>query len=169
VFLTIDNGRIGSSEPSIRYKLVSSAKDAAFHDPTQISDKALAFWSAVHRRVANKPNLADVMSPQTHSGIIVGRVDVFDEAQGQWRQVLVEDRRATPAEITASRIDVAAWLHSLSQRNRRIAKTLAMGETTTDVARKFNLSRPRVSQLREELKARWEKFHERGQQHAGQI
>ena len=50
MFLTIDNGRIGSSEPSIRYKLVSSAKDAAFHDPTQISDKALAFWSAVHNR-----------------------------------------------------------------------------------------------------------------------
>ncbi len=43
-----------------------------------------------------------------------------------------------------------------------------MGETTTDVARRFNLSRPRVSQLREELKARWEKFHERGQQRAGQ-
>ena len=122
------------------------------------------------RRVANKPRLRDVMSPQAHSadGIVVERLDVFDEGQCQWRQVLVEDRRATPAEIAAARIDVAAWLRSLSPRSRRIAKTLAMGETTTDVARKFNLSRPRVSQLREELKASWEKFHERGQQHAGQ-
>jgi RNA polymerase sigma factor (sigma-70 family) len=118
------------------------------------------------RRVANKPSLRDVMSPPIHSGIVVERLDVFDEVQGQWRQVLVEDRRATPAEIAAARIDVAAWLRSLSPRNRRIAKNLAMGETTTDVARKFNLSRPRVSQLREELKASWEKFHERGQQHA---
>ena len=121
------------------------------------------------RRVANKPRLRDVMSPQAHSadGIVVERLDVFDEGQCQWRQVLVEDRRATPAEIAAARIDVAAWFRSLSPRSRRIAKTLAMGETTTDVARKFNLSRPRVSQLREEFKTSWEKFHERGGQHAG--
>ena len=120
------------------------------------------------RRVANKPSLRDVMSPQAHSayGFAVERLDVYDEQQGEWRQVLVEDRRATPAEIAAARIDVAAWLRSLSPRNRRIAKNLAMGETTTDVARKFNLSRPRVSQLREELKASWEKFHEGGKQRA---
>jgi hypothetical protein len=36
--------------------------------------------------------------------------------------------------------------------------TLAMGETTTDAARKFNLSRPRVSQIRSELKLSWEMF-----------
>jgi hypothetical protein len=120
------------------------------------------------RRVANKPSLGDVMSPQAHSGTVVERLDVFDEVQGHWRQVLVEDRRATPAEIAAARIDVAAWLRWLSPRNRRIAKTLAMGETTTDVARKFNLSRPRVSQLRAELKASWEKFHEGGTQRAVQ-
>jgi hypothetical protein len=121
------------------------------------------------RRVATKPSLRDVMSPQAHSadGIVVERLDVFDEEQCQWRQVLVEDRRAGPAEIAAARIDVAAWLRWLSPRSRRIAKTLAMGETTTDVARRFNLSRPRVSQLRKELRASWEKFHERGQQHTG--
>ena len=119
------------------------------------------------RRVADKPRLRDVLSPKARSGFVVERLDRFDEQECEWRQVLVEDRHATPADIAASRIDVAAWLHSLSQRNRRIAKTLAMGETTTDVARKFNLSRPRVSQLREELKTSWKKFHERGQQHAG--
>jgi hypothetical protein len=48
VFLAIEYGRIGSSEPNIRYELASSAKDAASHDPTQISAQALAFWSAVH-------------------------------------------------------------------------------------------------------------------------
>jgi hypothetical protein len=122
------------------------------------------------RRVADKPRLRDVLSPQARSanGIVVERLDRFDEKQCEWRQVLVEDRRVTPADIAASRIDVAAWLHSLPARNRRIAKTLAMGETTTDVARQFNLSRPRVSQLREELKTSWEQFHERGQRHAGQ-
>jgi hypothetical protein len=122
------------------------------------------------RRVATKPSVRDIMSPQARAanGIVVERLDVFDEEQCQWRQALVEDRHAGPAEIAAARIDVAAWLRSLSRRNRRIAKILAMGETTTDVARRFNLSRPRVSQLREELRASWEKFHERGHQHAGQ-
>ena len=122
------------------------------------------------RRVANKPRLRDVLSPQARSvdGIVVERLDVFDEKQCEWRQVLVEDRHATPADVAAARIDVAAWFRSLSVRSRRIAKTLAMGETTTDVARQFQLSRPRVSQLREELKASWEKFHERAQQHVHQ-
>jgi hypothetical protein len=117
------------------------------------------------RRVADKPRLRDILSPQARSvdGIVVERLDVFDEQQCEWRQVLVEDRHATPADIAAARIDVAAWLRSLSVRNRRIAKTLAVGETTTDAARRFNLSRPRVSQLRDELKTSWEKFHERGQ------
>ena len=119
------------------------------------------------RRVADKPRLRNVLSPKARSGFVVERLDRFDEQECEWRQVLVEDRHATPADIAASRIDVAAWFRSLSMRNRRIAKTLAMGETTTDVAQKFNLSRPRVSQLRGELEASWEKFHERGQQHAG--
>jgi hypothetical protein len=122
------------------------------------------------RRVADKPRLRDVLSPQARSvdGIVVERLDRFDKQECEWRQVLVEDRHATPADIAAARIDVAAWLRSLSQRNRRIAKILAMGETTTDVARRFNLSRPRVSQLREELKTSWEKFHERGGNTVGQ-
>ena len=122
------------------------------------------------RRVADKPRLRDVLSPQVRSvdGIVVERLDQFDEKQCEWRQVLVEDRRATPVDIAAARIDVADRFRSLSVRNRRIAKTLAMGETTTDVARQFQLSRPRVSQLRDELKTSWEKFHERGHQHAVQ-
>ena len=69
------------------------------------------------RRVANKPRLRDVMSPQAYAadGIVVERLDVFDEQKCQWRQILVEDRHATPAEIAAARIDVAAWLRSLSR------------------------------------------------------
>jgi peptide subunit release factor 1 (eRF1) len=122
------------------------------------------------RRVADKPRLRDVLSPQARSvdGIVVERLDVFDEKQDRWRQVLVEDRHATPADIAAARIDVADWFRSLAPRNRRIAKILATGETTTDVAGQFGVSRARISQLRDELKTSWERFHERGQQHCGQ-
>jgi hypothetical protein len=121
------------------------------------------------RQVGTKPKLRDVLSRQAHSadGIIVERLDTFDEEQGEWRAALVEDRHATPADIAAARIDVAAWLRSLSQRNRRIAKTLAMGETTSGAAQRFNVTSARISQLREELKASWERFHEQRQQPAG--
>jgi hypothetical protein len=120
------------------------------------------------RQVGTKLNTRDVLSLQAQStcGIIVERLDTFDEEQGEWRHALIEDRRATPADIAAARIDVAAWLCSLSERNRQIAKMLAMGETTSDAARQFKLSAARISQLRDELKASWERFQEGAQQHA---
>jgi hypothetical protein len=62
VLLAIDNGRIDSSEPNIRYKLASSAKDAASHDPTQISAQALAFWSAVHTFRSDQSGSAAALS-----------------------------------------------------------------------------------------------------------
>jgi hypothetical protein len=120
------------------------------------------------RQIGTKPKVYDVLAPQAQSayGVIVERLDTFDQEQGQWRAALVEDRHATPAEIAAARIDVAEWLRSLSSRDRRIAGRLAMGETTSAVARQFKLSAARISQLREELKTSWQRFHERGRRPA---
>ncbi len=129
-----------------------------------------AIWQVTAgRQVGSKPNLRDVLSPQANAAgeVTVERLDEFDHEQGELRAALIEDRRATPADTAAARIDVAAWLCSLSHRSRRIAMTLAMGETTSVVARQFKVSPARVSQLRAELKASWESFHERGQQQAG--
>ncbi len=89
------------------------------------------------------------------AGNAVESLDTFDDTQGDWRAALVEDRRAGPAEIAAARIDLAGWLRLLSRRNRRIAKSLARGESTGDVARQFHLSAARISQLRTELEASW--------------
>jgi hypothetical protein len=112
------------------------------------------------RRVGSKSNNRDIASPAAKAlGIVIQRLHALDPGRGAWREVLVEDRRATPADTAAARIDLAAWFRSLPPRNRRIAKTLAMGETANEVARRFNLSRARISQLRELLKTNWEKFH----------
>lgn len=112
------------------------------------------------RRVGSEANAGDVLSAQlAKSGrIVVERLDSFDEVEGTWRAALVEDRRATPADMAIARVDVAAWLRSLSRRNRQIAQVLAMGETTGNVARQFNLSPSRVSQLRRHLEASWGQF-----------
>ena len=44
-----------------------------------------------------------------------------------YRQLLVEDRRAGPAETAAARLDFRDWLNALSPRMRQIARALALG------------------------------------------
>ncbi len=111
------------------------------------------------RQPGGRSSMVDVLSRTARfSSGNVESLDTFDDTQGDWRAALVEDRRAGPAEIAAARIDLAVWLRLLSRRNRRIAKSLATGESTCDVARQFHLSAARVSQLRRELEASWRAF-----------
>jgi hypothetical protein len=112
------------------------------------------------RRVGSRLRIHDVSSEYARQkrGLQLERLDEFDRATGDWREVLVEDRRATPAEIAACRIDFAAWFKSLPKDVRRIAKALAAGETTTSAARRFGVSCARISQLRRQLKMSWAAF-----------
>jgi hypothetical protein len=80
------------------------------------------------------------------------------EPSGTWKEVLVEDHRAGPAEVAASRIDIEDWLDELPRLKRGIAETLATGETTSVTARQFNVTPGRVSQIRRELEVDWADF-----------
>jgi hypothetical protein len=112
------------------------------------------------RRVGGRLNVRDVTSRhcQLAKGVRVGRLDHFDRIEQQWMEILIEDRRAGPAEVAATRIDFADWLNGLSERQRRIAQVLATGESTVAAARQFAVSGARISQMRQELKASWEAF-----------
>ncbi len=90
--------------------------------------------------------------------ITVEQLSEFDREQGEWREALLEDRHAGPAEVAASRIDISDWFKSLGRGKHRIAKLLARGESTSNVARMFGLTAGRVSQVRQELKRSWELF-----------
>ena len=109
------------------------------------------------RRVGSRSRSLDVSSPLVCAarGILVERLD---DEQSEWRAALIEDRRASPADTAAARIDVTAWFRALSESHRRIASALAMGETTSEVARLFGLSAARVSQIRCLLYASWQTF-----------
>jgi hypothetical protein len=111
------------------------------------------------RRVGGHLNCDDVMShfAQRRLGIVVERLD-RREPNGDWKEILVEDRSCTPADVAAIRIDFADWLTQLTGRSRKIATTLALGETTKDAANRFELTMGRISQLRGELKRNWERF-----------
>jgi transposase-like protein len=112
------------------------------------------------RRVGGRLNSQDIMSPGASRlhGFTVERFDQKDQQTGVWYEQLVEDRRAGPAAIAAARLDLTAWSRTLSKRNRQIAKALAQGETTCDVAKRFGLTAGRVSQLRMWLREHWERF-----------
>jgi hypothetical protein len=112
------------------------------------------------RRVGCRLNVLDVSSEyaQHSKRFSVGRLDHFHEQEGTWQEVLLEDRKAGPAETAAARIDISDWFDRLPRHKRRVAATLATGETTKRAARKFKVSPGRISQLRRELEDAWRAF-----------
>src|SRR5688572_7132684 len=116
------------------------------------------------RQVGCRLRVRDVMSPyaQRQKGFQLQRLDHFEPIENAWLEVLVEDKRATPAEMAACRIDFAAWLSMLPRRYRQIARLLATSETTGAVARRFGVSSARISQIRGELRTAWNEFQGEG-------
>ena len=139
-------------------RLVELGK-ASLAYPTPLAHYAIAQIHA-GRKVGAKMNVRDVMSEycQRRKNIEVERLDHYDREEDAWREVIVEDRHAGPADTARVRIDFGDWLRSLPTKVRRIAKTLATGERTDETARKFGLSAGRISQLRTELAASWRNF-----------
>ncbi|HUE12566.1 MAG TPA: hypothetical protein VMR25_00255 [Planctomycetaceae bacterium] len=113
------------------------------------------------RRIGSRCNSLDITSPCSCAAkrTTIERLDRFNPRRGEWREVLIEDRTAGPAQTAAARIDWSNWLRSLSGRQRAIACTLASGETTGVAARKFKISQARISQLRTWFRDNWNQFH----------
>jgi len=113
------------------------------------------------RRVGNRLNVRDVLSPygKKQKDIQVERLDRFDKEDDCWVEAVLEDHRTPVPEQAAFRCDFPAWLASLSRRNRRIAVSLSLGHSTSEVAKRFRVSPGRVSQLRREMHQSWDEFH----------
>lgn len=111
------------------------------------------------RRVGGRLNSDDVSSAyaQRRRGHRVVSLDRRDPS-GAWKEILLEDRRTTPAELAASRIDLEDWFDQLPRSKSRIAQALASGESTHETARRHHVTPGRVSQLRRELESDWQEF-----------
>lgn len=159
-------------QEAIANALVAYARLAQQGRADQASASSLARYAVAHywagRRVGAKSNIHDVTSAYCRSqrGVRIESLHHWDKQDQAWREVLVEDKNVTPAELAASRIDVPAWLKSLSPRERQIAELLATGETTSQVANDFGVSRGRISQLRRQLHESWVHFCEPDQEAA---
>ncbi|OAI51291.1 hypothetical protein AYO44_05160 [Planctomycetaceae bacterium SCGC AG-212-F19] len=67
-----------------------------------------------------------------------------------------QDGRCWPIpDQVAFKLDFAAFLRSLSPRDRRIVRFLALGHSGQEAAQKFNLSPGRMSQLRHQWCREW--------------
>lgn len=126
--------------------------------PTPLARYAIAQYRA-GRRLGSRLNVNDIASPycQKRRGVALQSLSRRDE-DGDWEELVVEDKRSTPANVAATRLDFRAWLRRLDRPKRSAAKLLASGATTSDAARQLRLSAARISQLRRELQANWEDF-----------
>ena len=113
------------------------------------------------RRVGGVLNVRDVSSEyaQQRKQHSLQRLDLFNRHAAQWCEVIVEDYQTPIPDQVCFRIDFPEWLSRLRSRDRRVAEALADGDSTGEIARRFGISAARVSQLRRELHASWEKFH----------
>jgi hypothetical protein len=160
--------------PELREDLISETIARAYVDFTRLVERGeldlamptpLARYAIAQirtgRRVGSRLRIRDAMSgyAQFQKNFVVERIDYFDVEDDSWKQIVVQDQRASPADIAACRIDFAAWLRHLTNRVRKIALALARGETTKAVARMFNVTPARISQLRQSLRRNWEAFH----------
>jgi hypothetical protein len=95
------------------------------------------------RRVGIKANINDITSRhcQVQKGVRVKRLDHYDVEDDGWKEILIEDRHAGPAETAIAKIDVGNRLAQLKPEDRAIASFLAMGNRTTETARMFRVSK----------------------------
>lgn len=79
------------------------------------------------------------------------RIDTFEER--------LRDNTQTPVpDQVAFRCDFPAWLKTRSRRDRHLIRAMAAEERTLDLAKRFELSPARISQLRREYLADWNRF-----------
>jgi hypothetical protein len=82
----------------------------------------------------------------------------FERQNGEWIDKLVEDKRASVPDQVAAKLDMRAWFATLTKRMKEIAKDLAFGYSTSEVARKHGVTAGRISQLRRSLEESWAAF-----------
>jgi len=144
-------------------------------DPARAFPSMMASYAVLQvkdgRLVGNRRSSKDILSPraqrkhgfhveslpiatrrsheQVHAKLSVQReLDVFEER-------LHENRRTPVPEQAAFRIDWPEFMRSLTDRDRRLAKFLSLGNSAKRAAEKFRLSQGRVTQLRQGWCREW--------------
>ena len=90
----------------------------------------------------------------------IGNGIEIERQPSNWIDAMVEDKRASVVDQVAAKLDVGAWFATLTKRMKEIAKDLAFGYSTSEVARKHGVTAGRISQLRRVLEDSWVAFQQ---------
>ena len=105
------------------------------------------------RRVGQAANSRDLLSRRSQF-----RREIDVQRVGELQDALVDNTQTPVLDQVCFRCDFPAWLRTLTRRDCRIALRLARGDSTSEVAKRFAVSRGRISQLRRELCDSWRAF-----------
>jgi hypothetical protein len=119
---------------------------------------SLAWYSSRHvkrgRPAAGRMNGKEPLSryAQISNDIEVERLP------NNWIDAMVQDKRAPVVDQVVAKMDVGAWFATLTKRMKEIAKDLAFGCSTSEVAKKYGVTPGRISQMRRALEESWAAF-----------
>ena len=115
------------------------------------------------RYAASRLTSKDVYARQAqrHAGFRVVSLESNDPGSGLWAEILADDTLTPVPDQVAFRLEFGSWLADLKRRDRKLVRFLAAGNTPSEAAGRFGISRARVSQLRRELRMGWESFAEK--------
>jgi hypothetical protein len=119
---------------------------------------SLAWYSSRHvKRGRPAGGRMNGKEPLSRYGQISNNIEI-ERLPSNWIDMLVSDRRAPVADQVAAKLDVGAWFSTLTKRMKEIAKDLAIGCSTSEVAEKHGVTAGRISQLRRVLEDSWVAF-----------
>jgi hypothetical protein len=113
------------------------------------------------RRLCGPEKARDVLSlraHQRHQFTICSRPDSSGR-NGRALEEALQDNSQTPIlDQVVFRLDFPRWRRTRTERDRRLLDDLMVGERPWKVSQKLGLSPGRISQLRRELRADWDRF-----------
>ena len=116
-------------------------------------------WYSARQIKRGRPSVGSMNSKEPLSRYAqIGNGIQVEPLGSNWMDAMVEDKKAAVPDQVAAKIDVAAWFATLTERMTGIAKDLAFGFSTSEVARKYGLSAGRISQVRRILEESWTTF-----------
>jgi hypothetical protein len=134
-------------------------------DPRQflaMFNRRLAQHVKLGRRITGKEKPNDVLSPraQVKHSFMVQTLPQYetDAGENEALDALADNTHTPPPDQAAFRIDFPEWIHTHTERTRNVIRELMVGERTKDVADRHGTTPSRISQMRRELCADWQRF-----------
>ena len=140
-------------------RLAKRGKDACCFPSVLAGYAAKAVHSG--RRITGQLKPRDVMSEraQQKHGFVVGEFPDFSTLDANpLSEVLAENTVSPVPDQVQFRLDFPAWTKSRSRRDRQLILDMASGERTQELAKRFQISEGRVSQLRRDFHEDYERF-----------